>query len=655
MRIDRKRATSDEAEAPRRRPLIRSIVVVLVAAFCLQASPLWSDTEDDQPAPPRSQNSSSDRGSTTPGREPAKKYEWLFKRPKEQEVAREANQAVIFSKLDRDIKEARRVYLSGKLDAAMAAYRKAIDDFESVLDDIPQGHSLLSQLEERFSVFDEFITKILGPIQSAPSGDSADQIFQLLERRRVCMRNLVLKKAGTVEFFDVPKNLLNDEGQLQRKLLEVRSEVPSPSARQASEATQNSLSDLRKSLDKSSPRYALFRKGSRLGLPKVSRDLLRKTEMILDFSLLSDRMVVGVITSESAAYYQIPVNRSDVDREVLNLQERLREFAQGDRSTFMGHAWKEPARRIYRFLLGRLPALPENKKTVFAIPDRSLWYLPFSVMLDADDRPFGRDRLITIIPSVDMLHFLRTQKSDQSGTATDLLLLESIPWIATEEVRQTTAASPGRRKIPEKKSDEEEVERLILNNPVYPRPSEIVINIQKMFKKSHVWIGPTATPDRLANTKDSSQEIAVLAAPLSVNDKLDAENPPTFFFSPDKNGRRTFDARMLFSTPLVCQLTVLPVAWFEVKDIESIRGEGPLLLSSALFYSGSRMYMVNYSDPDWGTDEEFLISALKKMSEKTPPGKALAEYTRDISSSLGVSFAGKPPSWVGWILMGDPN
>jgi hypothetical protein len=199
------------------------------------------------------------------------------------------------------------------------------------------------------------------------------------------------------------------------------------------------------------------------------------------------------------------------------------------------------------------------------------------------------------------------------------------------------------------------VESLILNNPVYPRPSEVVINIQKMFKKSHVWIGPTATSDRLTNTKESNDRIAVVAAPLAVNDQLDAESPTTFFFSPDKNGHRAFDARMLFSIPFVCQLLVLPVAWFEVKDAESISGEGPLLLSSAVFYSGSRMYMVNYSDPDWGADEHFLMSTLKRVSEKVPPGKALAEYTRDISSALSASFAGKPPSWVGWIMMGDPN
>jgi hypothetical protein len=299
------------------------------------------------------------------------------------------DQEVVLNKLDKEIKEARRIYLSGKLEAAMAAYRKVTDDYEFMLDEMPPAHSLLAQMEERFPIFEEVVTKILGPLNAAPPAESAGEIFQLLERRRVCRRNLTLKKAGPVEFFDVSKNLLKDERQLQKRLMELRAEIPSADVRQKLEETKNSLFEVQKSLEKSSPRYTLFRRGSFLGLSKVSRNLLGKNELILDFNLLTDRIVIGVITSESAVYYQIAANRADVEREVLNLQEMLREFTQEGRSTFMGHAWKEPARRIYRHLIGKIPPLPEDKNTVFVIPDRSLWYLPFSVMLDPEDRPFG--------------------------------------------------------------------------------------------------------------------------------------------------------------------------------------------------------------------------------------------------------------------------
>ena len=37
--------------------------------------------------------------------------------------------------------------------------------------------------------------------------------------------------------------------------------------------------------------------------------------------------------------------------------------------------------------------------------------------------------------------------------------------------------------------EEEKIEHLILTNPVYPKPSDIVISIQKMFKKFDVWVG----------------------------------------------------------------------------------------------------------------------------------------------------------------------
>jgi len=638
--------------------LDKLIIISMVFAFFLQAQGIWAESTTTRvPTSGSTDSTPAAQGRTKPDKEPAKKYQWLFKERKAQDAAGGVEQAVITHKLDREIKEARRLYLSGETDNAIVKYRRVIDDFESMLDEIPPGHPLLKQFEERFQVFEELASKVLGPVNVAPREDLAEQIFQLMERRRVCRRKLALKKAGPIEFFDVPKNLLGDERELQNKLLELWAEVPTTGSRQTQEAIRSSLADIRKALEKSSPRYALLSKGSRLGLSDVCQKILGKNEMILDFNLLSDRMVVGMITSEKAVYHQVSVNRAEVDKAVLNLQEMLREFTLQGRSTFMGHAWKEPSRRVYRLLLGKLPALPEEKDTTFIIPDRSLWYLPFSVMLDADDKPFGSDRLISSIASVDALCFLRSSfmKSEQSGYENDLLLLESIPWIASEEIREATSDQPVRKKISEKISEEEKVEKLILNNPVYPRPSEVVIHIQKMFKKFTAWVGPTATFERLMNDKEKKEGVAVIAVPLAVNDSLGIDRPPIFFFSPDKRGQRVLDARMLFSIPMPCQLAVLPVAWFEVRDRESITGEGPLVLCTAMYYSGTRMCLVNYSNPDWGSDEHFLLNTLKKVSEKVPAGKALAGYTREIPSTLGTSFAGRPPSWAGWILMGDPN
>jgi len=590
--------------------------------------------------------------------ERTRRYHWLFRERKAEEGQKEIESTTVLDKLDREIKQARKLYLAGETDNAILKYRSAIDNFESILADTPQGSPLLKQVEQRFQVFDELATKILGPLYSDIPEDAAPRIFHLMEKRRICLRNLTLKKVGRLEFFDVPNSLLREESETLASLLELSEDFSTVRVRQSSEdALRVKLTEVRKAIQKSSEKYARFRSGFALSLSDVRRDLLRKDEMILDFNLFPDRLVIGVLTLEKAIYYQFPAVRSEIDRNVFQLQDKLREFSSGDQSTFMGHAWKEPCRRTYRMLLGMLPTLPKDKTTVFVIPDRSLWYLPFSSLLDSEDRPFGQDRVVTIMPSVDALKFLRSQVTSvqQSVLKGNLLLFESIPSIPDDHSREKTSVESTRKRNLPKESEEEKLERLILTNPVYPKPSDIVMKVQKMFAQFDVWMGPTATLDRFMEYTDRKEIITVLAVPLSVWDSVYGDRQPTFFFSPDKTGKRRFEANRFFAAPLGAGILVMPISWFNLPDKENPLGEGPLLLNTALFYSGFRMGMVNYSDPNWGSDEPFLLALLRKVAEKVPPGKALAEYPREMPAGLDPSFSGKPPSWAGWILSGDPG
>lgn len=590
--------------------------------------------------------------------EGTKKYRWLFRERPTEKSAEESDGKTVLERLDREIKQARKLYLSGETDNAILKYRSTVDHLESLIDDVPPGHPLLREMELRFQVFDELATKILGPVHLEPREDVAGRIFHLLEKRRICRRNLVLKKAGALEFFDVPSKLLAEESEILTKLIQLREEVPTARTRQTEDRLKAKLADMRRSLQRSSPRYAALRRGHQVGLEEVRTRLLHKDEMILDFNLFSDRMVVGVIAREKAIYYQIPLERGEIDKGVFNLQDRLREFTFGDRSTFMGFAWKEPCRRMYRTLLGQVPQLPKDKRTVFVIPDRALWYLPFSVLLDAEDRPFGRDRLVSVIPSVDMLSFRRSSgKVAKSGSKGDLLMFESIPWISQEEIQENPRAGSAKKKqkSSHKLSEAEKIERLILTNPVYPRPTDIVVGIQKLFPRSDVRVGPAATRESFLSWKGAASDVVVPAIPLSVTDGVGPNRQPAFFFSPDKRGNRKLEAHRIFARPMRCRLMVLPIAWFDVRDREIPVGDGPLLVNSALWYSEVGMGLVNYSNPNWGSDDPFLMDIMKKAAAKAPLDKALAEEPRDLPTGLDSSFSGQPPAWTGWILMGDPG
>ncbi len=629
------------------------MLVVLFSASYLRAEDQTPEivTEDQEVSAPGEESSGD---SETRQR----KYQWLFRQKAPELPPSDVESSTYLEQLDREIKLARRLYLSGETDNAILKYRNAVDQFETILEDIPPGHGLLNEMEQRFVIFDELATKMLGPMHVEPQEELAGGIFHIIERRRICRRNLTLKKAGHLQFFDAANSLVKDESDVLLRILQLKNEGPTHANRQAEAALKSSLSDIRKTLQKSSPRYAALRRGIPLSLGDLRKDLLRKNEMILDFSLFSDRIVIGVITSERAIYHQVPTNRVEIDKGVFYLQEKLKEFNLGSRSTFMGHAWKEAGRRIHRTLLGKIPSLPSDKNLVFVIPDRSLWYLPFSVMLDAEDRPFGMERIVSLIPSADMLKFVRASasKTKNAGFNGELLLFESIPWIAEEDMKEPPAGGHGaRKKVVQKMTEEARIEQLILTNPVYPKPSEIVINIQKMFAKFDVCVGATATMDRFREYKERGDDVAVVAVPVAMTDGVSPDRQPCLFFSPDKKGRRQMEIRDLFSIPLGSKLVIIPVSWFDVPDKESALGEGPLLFNIALIYSGVRMGMLNYADPNWGTDEPFLLSILKKAAQKAPALQALSGYTKEIPAGLDASFSGRPPAWTGWILTGDPD
>ena len=342
--------------------------------------------------------------------EPKNKYQWLFKQPQPQQSDSNVDSVKLLEKFDMEVREARRLYLAGETENAVLKYRNSIDQYEFILDDTPAVHPILNDLEQRFSIFEEIATKILGPVSSDIRKEDSPRIFHLMEKRRLARRNLAIKKAGLIEPYDVPPQLINQEEEILNQLLRLRETKVADRPKATEDELRNSLVELRQRIGTASPNWNLIRKGLPLTLADIQNETLQPHELLMDFNLLSDRIVVGLISREKAFYIQAPIHKTEIDKAILNLQEKLREYSTGDQSTFMGHAWKEPFRRVFRHLIGKLPQIPREKTTILIIPDRALWYTPFSLILDSEDRPFGQDRLISMVPSADILKAMRNPR-----------------------------------------------------------------------------------------------------------------------------------------------------------------------------------------------------------------------------------------------------
>jgi hypothetical protein len=100
---------------------------------------------------------------------------------------------------------------------------------------------------------------------------------------------------------------------------------------------------------------------------------------------------------------------------------------------------------------------------------------------------------------------------------------------------------------------------------------------------------------------------------------------------------------------------LMPVVWYEVEDRANPTGAGPLLLTWALLYSGVNSFMLNFSDPTWGAPDPFVTAILRAAAEKKSAAQAATHYSRELSAYSDSAFSGKPPSWAGWIMFGDPR
>jgi hypothetical protein len=292
---------------------------------------------------------------------------------------------------------------------------------------------------------------------------------------------------------------------------------------------------------------------------------------------------------------------------------------------------------------------------LFVLPDKALWRLPFTILLDPEDKPLGSNRLISLVPSAYALDFLRSGAFVENPPVkgAPIMAFESMPWIPREQLMREHSQKKERRRH---EADRLKILPLILKNPIYPKPSEFLKRVDSIAPRSALWVGPAATLGNWLRQDRDGRVFTLLAVPTPIPDSLVHGRQPTLIFSPDKVRTREIEAKDLFRKKSPVGLMALPNAWMEINDEGSeLWGQGPLLFSLAAMYTGVRSYMINYSLGGWGEDHPYIMKLIKVIDKGAGPGKALQGIKRTIPGAMSPTFGAAPPDWAGWILAGDPE
>lgn len=127
------------------------------------------------------------------------------------------------------------------------------------------------------------------------------------------------------------------------------------------------------------------------------RRLLPDDVQVIQYSLLSDRLLIWVISRDSVEIREHPIAAADLDRKVGDYT-RLILPAAGD-----AEAAASAARELYQILIGPVEPLLSDSKQLFIVPDKGLNRLPFAALIDSKSGEFFVEKYRFVIsPSVNV-------------------------------------------------------------------------------------------------------------------------------------------------------------------------------------------------------------------------------------------------------------
>ena len=154
---------------------------------------------------------------------------------------------------------------------------------ESAIDYTPPGHPALKDIEAHFRVFDEMAARVMGPVYLEPGKDVVGAYLSLNGKASGAYTKSFTQADGLPPFLRCgTTRSYSVKPSCSESLWTCGAQPATRANRRQKEELASKLESLRQSLFKSSPRYAVLRKGLAPSLTQVRRELLRDDEMILD-------------------------------------------------------------------------------------------------------------------------------------------------------------------------------------------------------------------------------------------------------------------------------------------------------------------------------------------------------------------------------------
>jgi CHAT domain-containing protein len=546
----------------------------------------------------------------------------------------------------------------GKLDSARVYNRRAVDVLEEFRGQSLSEEARTSFLGNWFYLYEAQI-HVLGKLH-AQTGDPAlaEEAFAVAERGKSRALLDMLAESQVDLSTGLPSEVVEERAEMERRLSEMRYRVRKA---EGEEVSADSLRALRKHLRElegeqralldrirlENPKYAALDSGEPRTLEEIRRNLVTEGDRALfQFTLGDSASYLWVLTAKNLDFHRLPP-RPEIESQVQRLRTGLTNPLPSADAELV-----DAASTLYAMLFKPAEERLKKAKSVYIIPDGSLHFIPFEVLLEEPAPPpspeaseSDRNRVFAGLPYA----FKKTNvRYGPSATALSTLALSRH---SERKKKDRTLLAVGSPSFGEGEgADAEEKARRAGLAPL-PYTRDEIETIGSHFKEAN----RTLLLDAAAREKTLTEpgflsrfDMLHFATHGLIDERRPEKSRLALSFPRDPSEDGYLQASEIYELDLGADLVVLSAC--ETGLGKMVRGEGVLGLPRAFLYAGASSIVVSlWSVSDRSTADLMSEFYRRMMGKNDSPAEALRRAKEELRKSGAFAH---PFYWAPFVILG---
>jgi len=566
----------------------------------------------------------------------------------------------------------------GKFQDAVKLYNQALDTIETLRSGIIEKDSKTAFMQDKFHIYDEFISFLAKLDKRFPKKGYAQKAFEIFEQKQGRLFLEEMAKSGARYFANVPKEIINEEYMLEKKIRDLNRAISVNRANDTKKENMPLVLSLEKKLNNTRneirifndkireryPNYFNLKNPQPVSLNLLQTNVINDEETILVYFVTDSKTFLWTIDSSNFSMHTLNIGRDELYRRVMSHRNAILKLADNSMRGIKITAGDNAERKLHENLTSIL--VPKSvrdsifqSKALYIVPTDSLYFLPFeslaSVSGNSRNKYLIEDYSISYLTSASLLNIIRQHSKNESMTSQYPLLAFANPQYTENQLTSDDITLRGMQN---------QRYRAVLGGQFAPLPEteDEVREIKKILNasdKSHpLWLKDDASVSNIlkmneANTLDDYQYLVFACHGILPGEVDSIMQPALVLSNPDPYSQKEGYLKMadVFSLKLNANLVALSAC--NTGNGKYVKGEGVMGMTRAFMYAGTPTVTVTM----WSVESISAKTLNVGLFENMRKGNSHAESLRQIKIHMIRGNEGKkwkhPFYWAPVVLFGD--